>query len=93
MEILSGVISINDLPYQKIFGFYKICIKLPALKYQPCLFKRNAFRTQFDRFKAGPGYLIGILPRMGAAKIENIPVFFLQKTEGINSYVSPQTET
>jgi len=81
VKILSGVIFINKFPYKKIFCFNKICIELPAFKHQTCLFKRNTFRTQFDRFKAGTGYLIGIPPRMGAAKIENIPVLFLQKTE------------
>jgi hypothetical protein len=83
VEILSGIISIDELPYQKIFGFYKIGIKLPALNYQPCLFKSNAFRTQFNGFQAGPGYLVRVLPRMGATKIKNIPVLFIQKTEGI----------
>ena len=76
VKILSGVIFINKFPYQKIFCLNKICIELPAFKHQTCLFKRNTFRTQFDSSKAGTGYLIGILPRMGAAKIENIPVLF-----------------
>jgi len=83
VEIISGVILSDDIRYDKIIGFNKIGIKLPALKNKPGLFEGNALGSQFDGFKAGFYNLIGIFSRMRTTKIKDIPVFFLQETECI----------